>query len=56
MGPDVAEETLKDAKIQREMIRTAALYVINKCQEEDKRKHAEIMAKGTEKEKEEWSR
>jgi hypothetical protein len=36
------------------MIRRAALYVINKCKEEDEKKEAEIKARGDEKEIEAW--
>jgi hypothetical protein len=54
LGPDVATEALLDAKIRRSMIRTAALYVIEKCKEYDEKREAEIKARGDEKEIEAW--
>ena len=54
MGPEVANEALYDAHIRRIMIRTAALYVIEKCREHDQKKEQEIKARGDEKEIEAW--
>jgi hypothetical protein len=52
--PEVASESLQDARIKREMIRKAALYVIEKCRIEDEKKEAEIKSRGIEKEIEAW--
>ena len=54
LGPEVANEALLDAQIRRAMIRAAALYVIEKCRENDQKKEQEIKARGDEKEIEAW--
>jgi len=50
----VSHDALQDARIKREMIRKAALYVIDKCRKEDEQKEAEIKARGNDKEIEAW--
>ena len=54
MGPDVATDALIDADIKRNMIRSAALYVIQKCKDLDAKKEQEIKARGDDKEIEAW--
>ena len=50
MNPDLAKDTLKEADFKRMMLRTAALYVSNKCREDDERREKEIKERGDDKE------